>query len=288
MKTGGQDKRSGIAGVGLGLRSKHVSEIISTRPPIPWFEVLTDNYFGEGGPPLAELEAVSSLYPITMHSVGMSLGSTNPLDVDYLKRIKVLVERFKPAWISEHLCWTSVHGVHLHDLLPLPYTPETVRHVVERILQIQDFFQDRLVIENVSSYLCYNHSTLTEWEFVGAVANEADCALLLDINNVYVSSINHGFDPLRYFQGLPLARIREIHLGGFEDRGEYLLDAHGSEVHEAVWNLYEQALQMFGPVPTLLEWDNNIPSLDILLREAKRANDILDLFETGGKALAAS
>jgi len=266
---------SEVYGAGIGLRSSHVNEILHERPQVPWFEVLTDNYFGPGGPALKQLDAVRRCYPITMHSVGMSLGSVDPLDEKYLQKIKSLKERFEPAWISEHLCWTSVHGIQAHDLLPLPYTEETVAHVAERIIRVQDFFGERLLIENVSSYLSYNHSEMTEWEFVSEVAERADCYLLLDINNVYVSSVNHGFDADSYLSAMPRERICEIHLGGHEERQGFLLDSHSKSVTDSVWKLYENALTQFGPVPTLIEWDNELPSFQALHDEAKRAEELL-------------
>lgn len=281
-------KNRSIQGAGLGLRSAHIMEILNDRPDISWFEVLTDNYFAPGGLSLTQLDALREYYPITMHSVGMSAGSTDPINYDYLQKIKDLKKRFEPAWISEHLCWTSVHGIQAHDLLPLPYTEETVKHVVERISKIQEYIGEQLLIENVSSYLSYTHSSMTEWEFVKEVSERADCLLLLDINNIYVSSFNHGFDPLEYVRAMPIERVREIHLGGHEERDGFLLDTHSRSVTESVWELYRSALQYFGAVPTLIEWDNDLPQFDVLRAEAKRTEVLLREESLGKKPHAFS
>ena len=270
-------QRGPISGTGIGLRALHYQEIIATRPNIPWFEVLTDNYMSPGGLPLYYLEKIREHYPIVMHSVGLSIGSTDPLDMDYLKGLKKLKDRFQPAWISEHLCWTSVHGKHFHDLMPLPYTPEVVAHVAERIRQVQDFMGERLVIENVSSYLNYKDSQMTEWEFVTQVAETADCDILCDINNIHISATNHSFDANQYIHAIPAKRVRQFHLAGFEDKGDYLLDSHSRPVSEEVWQLYRQALRRFGPVPTLIEWDADIPPLKTLLDEAHKADQEMRL-----------
>ncbi len=267
----GLTKKRPISGVGIGLRHQHYEEIFATEPAIPWFEVLTDNFMGTGGLPIHYLSRIAARYPIVMHSVGLSIGSTDPLDQVYLAELKALKECYHPAWLSEHLCWTSVHGNHFHDLMPLPYTDEVVTHVAERIRQVQDFFGEQILIENVSSYLNFRDSTLTEWDFVTAVASAADCYLLLDINNIYVSSQNHQFDPMAYLSGIPVDRVKQFHLAGFEDYGSHLLDSHSRPIADDVWTLYRSALKRFGPVPGLIEWDAEIPPLDVLLAEVEKA-----------------
>jgi hypothetical protein len=269
-------ERGPIRGAGLGLRSLHYETILRDRPGVPWFEVLVDNYRAQKSAPLDHLEKVRADYPVTFHGVGLSLGSTDPLDARYLQRIKELIERYEPAWYSEHLAWVSVGGVHVHDLLPLPYVEEAARHVAARIRQVQDFLGRRILVENVSSCLAYKVSVLTEWEFLRFVVEEADCDVLLDVNNVYVSARNHGFDPRDYLEALPRERIRELHLAGYDDRGTHLLDTHGAPVHGPVWELYRMALALFGPVPTLLEWDTDIPPFEVLQGEAAKAAPLLE------------
>ena len=260
-----------IQGCGVGLRFQHIDQILADKPEVPWFEVLSDNYLIQGSVQQDYLIEVAEHYPLTFHGVGMSIGSTDPLNLDYLNRLKYLEQLIQPAWISDHLCWTGVHHQVTHDLVPLPYTEETIQHVASRIQQVQDFLGRRLVIENVSSYLQYQDSVMTEWEFLLAVIEAADCDLLLDVNNIYVSSQNHDFDAMDYLQTIPKERVKEIHLAGYEDKGTHLLDTHGQAVTPPVWDLYEKALAQVGNVPTLIEWDNNIPSLERLLAEAEQA-----------------
>ncbi|RVU84321.1 DUF692 domain-containing protein [Leucothrix sargassi] len=266
-----------ISGCGIGLRFSHIEQILKDLPPVPWLEVLSDNYLVEGSVQQDYLFEVAEHYPVTMHGVGLSLGSVDPLNQDYLHRLKTLADKVKPAWISDHLCWSAVHGMHTHDLMPLPYNQSTINHVSERIKQVQDFLGHELIIENVSSYLQYTMSEMPEWEFFSEVAESADCGMLLDINNIYVSGHNHDFDPETYLNAVPASRVRQMHLAGFEDRGTHLLDTHGHPVPEVVWELYDKALQKFGAVPTLIEWDNNIPSLEVLLAEAEKASNMLKL-----------
>jgi len=261
---------------GIGLRAQHIDQILAEQPTIPWLEVLTDNYLLEGGVQQDYLLEVAEHYPLTFHGVGMSLGSTDPLNLDYFKRVKTLADRIKPAWISDHLCWSSAHGLVTHDLLPLPYTDETINHVASRIRQAQDLLERPLMIENVSSYLQYQQSKMIEWDFLIAVAEQADCKILLDVNNIYVSAVNHGFDALDYLQAISKPRVQEIHLAGYDDRGTHLLDTHGFPVSAPVWDLYQVAIQRFGAVPTLIEWDNQIPSLERLLAEAQHAQQVQD------------
>jgi len=265
-----------IQGVGLGLRSPHFSTILKQQPEVPWFEALIDNYMVDGGPALRHLEQVRRDYPLTFHAVGMSLGASTPLNVKYLNRLRSLINRFEPVYVSDHLCWNTVNDVFLHDLLPLPYDQAVVQHVADRIKQVQDVLDRRLLLENVSSYLSYRISVIEEWEFLVRIVELADCDILLDINNIYVSAFNHGFDADIYIDAIPAERVREFHLAGFEDQGRYLLDTHGEAVHAPVWDLYRKALQRFGPVPTLVEWDNNIPDFEILYGEGLKARRVIE------------
>lgn len=265
-----------IVGAGIGLRSQHYRQILEQKPPVPWFEVLTENYFGDGGQPLHFLDLIRADHPVALHGVGMSLGSTDPLDRDYLKRLKALAERIEPAWISDHLAWISVGNRYVHDLLPLPYTEEALSHVADRVRQVQDFLGRRLLIENPSSYMGYKDVDLTEWQFLQALVEKADCELLFDVNNVYVSSVNHGFDPVEYLCALPAGRVREIHLAGYEEHDDYLFDTHGYRVHPPVWDLYKKTVTRLGCIPTLIEWDNDIPAFEVLVEEAGKAQAVLD------------
>ncbi len=264
-------KQSLIAGVGLGLRSQHYSHILSEKPAVPWFEALVDNYMGAGGAPLQHLNQIRQDYPMTFHAVGMSLGSSEPLDKNYFKKLKTLQHRFEPAWVSDHLSWSKIHGQVANDLLPMPYTEESIQHLANRIDQAQELLGQRLVIENVSSYLNYQVDAMSEWAFLVEVVERADCLILLDINNVYVSAINHGFDPIPYLEAIPTERVVEMHLAGYEEAGEILFDTHGQPVHPPVWDLYETALKRFGNVPTLIEWDSDIPAFAVLAQEARIA-----------------
>jgi len=277
--TQGTSHAISLCGAGIGLRSVHYQTILETLPDVPWFEALTDNYMGNGGLPLHYLEQVREHYPITLHGVGLSLGSLDPLDQDYIKKLKHLIQRFQPRLVSDHLCWSSIDGIHGNDLFPIPYSQEALVHIVDRIKQVQDALGQRILVENVSSYVTYQSDEMTEWEFLSEVVRLADCNLLCDVNNIYVSAQNHQFDPLVYLQALPHERIKEIHLAGYEDVGTHLLDTHGGVVHPPVWELYEQAIEMIGPVATLLEWDTNIPSFDILQLEAKKAALVLEQFD---------
>lgn len=261
--------------VGIGLRSCHYEYIKAEKPNIPWFEVLSDNYLCQGGPCLAQLETIRNSYPVTLHGVGMSLGSTDPLNQDYLKKLKALIMRTDPALVSDHLCWTSFDGEYFHELLPLPYTEEAVSHVAKRIKQVQDYLERQIMVENVSSYLTFNHSTLKEWEFLQAVAEEAGCLILLDINNIYVSANNNKFNPDDYLAGLNTQRIAQFHLGGFKDCGTHLLDTHGTPIHSPVWQLFVAALAKFGAIPTVIEWDNDIPNFLELKKQADIANNYM-------------
>jgi uncharacterized protein len=261
-------------GFGLGLRPQHYETILAGKPPIDWFEVITENYLVQGGKPIYYLDRIRTNYPMVMHGVSLSIGSTDPLDLDYLKQVKALAERVEPAWISDHLCWTGVSHLNMHDLLPLPYTMQAIEHVVSQIHQVQDYLGRQILIENVSSYLTYQQSEMTEWEFLTDIAKRADCLLLLDVNNIYVSSINHEFDPLTYLDSIPADRVCQIHLAGHSNHDDYLIDTHDSPVIPPVWELYSHAIKRFGAVSTMIERDDNIPALEELLQELNHARQI--------------
>lgn len=262
-------------GFGLGLRPEHYEDILTLKPAVDWFEILTENYLVPGGKPLYFLDRVRENYPLVMHGVSLSIGSTDPLDWAYLKQVKALAERIEPVWISDHLCWTGVSGLNMHDLLPLPYTREAIRHVVDRIAEIQDFLGRRILIENVSSYLSYLQSEMTEWEFITAIAKEADCFILLDVNNIYVSSVNHGFSALDYIKALPMDRIVQIHLAGHSNQGHYIIDTHDAAIIPAVWDLYAKTIARFGQISTMIERDDHIPPLSELLVELNQARTLM-------------
>ncbi len=262
-------------GFGLGLRTDHYDSVIAERPDnIDWFEILSENYMVDGGKPLHYLDAIREHYPMVMHGVSMSIGGADPLDRDYLKRLKALAGRVQAAWFSDHLCWTGVDGTNIHDLLPLPYTEDAVSYIARRIKQVQDFMERPMLIENVSSYLNYKDSSLTEWEFVSAIAERADCYILLDINNIYVSAFNHEFDPQEYLDHIPVERVGQFHLAGHTNYGDYIVDTHDHPVIDPVWDLYADAIRRFGAVPTMIERDDHIPPLRELLHELDRARDI--------------
>jgi len=264
-------------GFGVGLRRPHYEPILDAHPTMDWFEVISENFMVEGGRPLQILEDVRAHYPIVMHGVSLSIGSSDPLNRTYLDALRSAACRFEPAWVSDHLCWTGVGGRNLHDLLPLPYTEETVRHVAERIRQVQEILERRILIENVSSYMEFRSSRLEEWEFLTAVAEEADCAILLDINNIFVNAFNHRFDALRYIDAVPADRVAQFHLAGHSDHGSYLLDSHDHPIRAEVWALYQHAVRRFGRVPTLIEWDDNIPDFEVLAAAAAEARRRCDL-----------
>ncbi|HSO00255.1 MAG TPA: DUF692 domain-containing protein [Candidatus Nanopelagicales bacterium] len=267
-------------GVGVGLRRKHHDQILESQPRVDWFEIISENYLVPGGRPLANLDRVLSLgYRVVQHGVSLCVGGSDPLDMDYLRRLKELVRRTGSPWVSDHLCWTKAHGVDVHDLLPLPYTGEVVRHVAERARVVQDFLELPLLLENVSSYLTYAASEMTEWAFVSAVVEEADCGVLLDVNNIYVSAYNHGLDAEAYVDGIPAERVAQIHLAGHTNYGKYIIDTHSDHVIDPVWDLYRRAVARTGPVSTLIEWDEDIPELEVLLAEAARARAIRDEVE---------
>lgn len=268
------------ARAGIGLRSPHHDEVLAQCPPVGFLEVHSENFFADGGAQLEYLAQVRERYPLSLHGVGLSLGSSDPLNREHVWRLQRLAQEMQPALISEHVCWGSVGGVYLNDLLPLPYTEEALAHMVERVTQVQELLGRQILIENVSSYLRYTHSQIEEWDFLRALAEQADCALLLDVNNVYVSSRNHGFDPHTYIRSLPRERIGEMHLAGHSVtryRGrEILIDTHSRPVCDEVWSLYRFALEHIGPTPTLIEWDADLPPLSALLREAHTAERLLE------------
>ena len=259
---------------GLGLRTEHYNDFLEKPQPVEWLEVISENFMVDGGKPLTILDRIRADYPMTMHGVSMSIGSINGLDKNYLDKLKALEQRIEPMWVSDHLCWTGVHGRNLHDLLPLPYTEEALQVIGRNVMQAQDVLQRPLVLENVSSYVEFDASEMTEWEFLSEVCQATGCYLLLDINNIYVSACNHGFSATDFIQGVPAERIMQFHLAGHQNNGDYLIDTHDHAVCDGVWDLYHQALIQFGPVPTMVEWDDKIPPLQELLSELNKARAI--------------
>lgn len=269
-----ENKNPACAGFGLGLRTTHYADFLSNKQPLDWLEIITDNYLVEGGKPLVMLDTIRRDYPVAMHGVAMSLGAADGVDMAYLRQVKQLADRVEPLWISDHLCWIGQGSAQLHDLYPLPYTDEAARHVVTQIRRAQDVLQRKLVLENVSSYIDFQASCASEWDFLSYIAQEADCLLLVDVNNIFVSSVNHGFDPLLYLRGLPAHRVQQIHLAGHSDMGDHVIDTHDHPVAPAVWDLYAQACCLFGPVAAMIERDDNIPALSVLLDELSQARQI--------------
>lgn len=261
-------------GFGLGLRTEHYNTILESKPKVDWFEALSENYMIPGGKPLDFLDKIRADYPMVMHGVSLSIGSTAEVDKDYLRDLKKLADRIQPAWISDHLCWTGVHGQNMHDLLPLPYTEETAKHVAERVKIVQDYLGRQILLENVSSYASYTDSSMTEWEFISQISEAADCLLLLDVNNIYVSSYNHQFDAKAFIDGVPARRIQQIHLAGHQNNGDYIIDTHDAPVIDPVWDLYAYAIARFGQVSTMIERDDHIPELEVLVAELDKARAI--------------
>ncbi len=265
---------------GIGLRAQHHAEIIQHRPAIGWLEAHSENYFAHGGPQRRVLEKIRTHYALSLHGVGLSIGSTDPLDSTHLRELARLIRDFEPMLVSEHLSWSSAGGRFTNDLLPLPYTEEALRHMVARVRQVQETLDRQILIENVSSYLQFTHSTWSEWDFVAALARESGCGLLLDVNNIYVSAMNHGFDPCTYLDAIPRDTVQEIHLAGHAvnvvGSREIRIDTHGSQVCDPVWALYRAALLRFGHIPTLIEWDTDIPTLEVLVAEAAKADRIAE------------
>jgi uncharacterized protein (UPF0276 family) len=258
-------------GFGLGLRPDHYEAILADRPAVDWFEIITENFLVEGGKPIHYLDRIRRDYPVVMHGVSLSIGATDPLDLDLLRGTKALAERIEPRWISDHLCWGGHGGVNLHDLLPLPYTEAALKHVVHRVERVQDFLGRQILLENVSSYVTFRHSEMTEWTFLAEVARRADCLILLDVNNIYVSAFNHEFDALDYLQGVPADRVRQYHLAGHTNLESHIIDTHDHPIVDPVWALYAETVRRFGEVSTMIERDDHIPPLAELVAELDMA-----------------
>ena len=261
-------------GFGLGLRKEHYNTIIDTSPDVDWFEILTENYLVDGGKPLYFLDQICEKYPVVMHGVSMSLGSNDPLDMDYLQQVKDLAERTNARWVSDHMCFTGVDGINAHDLLPLPCNEETIKHVSNKIKQAQDFLGRQILVENASTYITYKQSDMTEWDFTAAVAEESDSLILLDVNNIFVSAYNHGFDPIEYLDGIPAERVQQHHIAGHSQYDGYIIDTHDNDVVQGVWDLYAEAIKRYGEVSVMIERDDNIPELPELLAELQIARDV--------------
>ncbi len=261
---------------GIGLRSEHYSFILENRPDTPWFEILTENYMGDGGMPLYYLEKIRENYPITFHGVGMSLASMDTLDIRYMRKLKEMINRYQPLQVSDHLSWVSVKQRYAHELLPFPWNRQSLQHLSDKIAAAQDFLGQQILVENPSGYMCFEQSDMSEWDFINQLTRDTNCKLLLDVNNIYVSAFNTGFNAQQYIQSINKNSIAEVHLAGFEDRGTHLYDTHGSCVHPEVWQLYETLISSSGPVPTLIEWDTDIPDYTTLQTEANKAQAILD------------
>lgn len=258
-------------GVGVGLRTTHFAHILAERPEVDWFEVLSENFMDTGGRPLSVLDQVAERYPVALHGVSLSIGSTDPLDREYLRKLKGLAERTRAHLVSDHLCWTGVAGRNVHDLLPMPYTEEALRHTTARVRAVSDILERPLVLENPSSYVEFAASSMPEWEFLSRLAEDADCGLLLDVNNVYVSAFNHRFDAEAYVDGLPADRIVQYHLAGHTHKGTHIIDTHSDHAVDGVWELYRRAVARTGLVSTLYEWDEDIPAFDVMHAEALKA-----------------
>jgi uncharacterized protein (UPF0276 family) len=261
-------------GVGVGFRIPHYGRVLDERPPMDWFEVISENFLVAGGRPLDNLARLQDAYRVVPHGVSLAIGSVEPLDDAYIERLRGLIARLSPPWVSDHLCWARAPGVHIHDLLPLPYTREAVDHVVERVKRVQGSLEVPFALENVSSYMTFKDSTMTEWEFLSEIAERADCGILLDCNNVYVSAYNHGFDPHEFIDGVPAYRVVQMHLAGHTNKGKYILDTHSDHVTDEVWRLYRRAIERCGAVSTLVEWDDDIPTWDVLSAEAAKARTL--------------
>jgi hypothetical protein len=266
-------------GCGVGLRIPHYPHVFDARPAVDFFEIISENFMVEGGRPLENLDRALERYPIVQHGVSLGIGAVTPLDWDYLAKLKALTRRTQTPWVTDHLCWTRADGVDLHDLLPLPYTEEAVHHVAARLRVVQDYLELRVGLENTSSYLAYDASTMSEQAFLSAIVEEADCGILLDVNNVYVSAFNHGFDARQFLDELPHQRVIQFHLAGHTHKGKYILDTHSDHVIDEVWALYRHACGHTGKVSTLVEWDEDIPSFEVLWDEAKKAAAIRDEVE---------
>ncbi|MDP1881179.1 MAG: DUF692 domain-containing protein [Parachlamydiaceae bacterium] len=258
-------------GIGIGFRDPHYEDILRLKPNIDWFEIISENFLVEGGKQIEMLDYLIAHYPVVQHGVSLAIGSSTPLDYDYLKKLKMLARKTKTPWISDHLCWGQVPGAHFHDLLPLPYTKEVIKHVSERARIVQDYLEIPFALENLSSYVAFKADEMTEWDFYSTIVEEADIYMMLDVNNIYVSSQNHGFNPKTYYQNIPMHRVLQIHLAGHRHFGDYILDTHDQPVCQEAWNLYSEVYPLTGGVSTLLEWDDHIPSLEDTWNEALKA-----------------
>lgn len=266
-----------LCGAGVGLRAQHYSELLHTeRVPVPWVEVLADNFLARGGVAPANLERICARYPVSFHCVGMSLGSSDPLNTDYLMRLRALIDRFQPAQVSDHLAWVGVNGRYVHELVPMPYTQESLEHMANRIEQAQELLGRSILIENPSAYLAFSESDIPEPDMLRLLTERTGCGLLIDVNNIHVSAVNNGFSSQEYLDAIPADQVQEIHLAGYEEMDGYLFDTHGQRVHPPVWDLYQSAIERFGPVPTLIEWDTDIPAFEVLAQEVAKAQTVLD------------
>lgn len=263
-------------GYGLGLRTVHYDDILNTKPEIDWFEILTENYLVPGGNPNYYLEKIRQDYPMVMHGVSLSIGSIDPIDWDYVQQVKNLADRIEAKWVSDHLCWTGINGINLHDLMPIPYTEEALQHIVNRVKQVQDFMGRQILLENPSTYVTFKQSNITEWDFLVELCKQADCYLLLDVNNIYVSAFNHRFDPQEYINAIPKERVVQIHMAGHENCDTHIIDTHDHEIISDVWNLYADTIKRFGKVSTMIERDDHIPPLKDLLAELEHAKEIAE------------
>lgn len=261
-------------GFGIGLRTEHFDSVAEAESRVDWFEAISENFMATEGKPISVLEALRRKYPIALHGVSLSIGSTDSLNKTYLRKLKQLVKRIEPASVSDHLCWTGVDGENIHDLLPLPYTREAMDHVVRRIEQVQEFLGRRILLENVSSYITYEQSEMPEWDFLAGIAKRSGCGLLVDLNNVYVNAVNHGFEAAAFLDHIPAESVAQFHLAGHTDMGDYLFDTHAAPVTDPVWRLYEKALEKWGPISTLIEWDEDIPPISRVIEEADHARSI--------------
>ena len=274
-------------GHGVGLRRDHFERVLAEPTRIDWFEVISENFMVDGGKPRDVLTRVRERYPVVLHGVSLSIGSTDPLNEDYLARLRALAARVEPAWVSDHLCWAGVGGHYAHDLLPLPYTEEALAHVARRVTEVQERLGRPIALENVSSYVSFHASMMPEWEFLAEVARRSGCGILLDVNNIYVSARNHGFDPRAYLAGIPVEKVWQFHLAGHSDKGSFLLDTHDHPVTDAVWDLYGDAVRRFGAVSTLVEWDDDIPTFERLEEESERARTLAAPILRAGAAVPA-
>lgn len=263
-------------GFGLGLRSCHYETIIQSKPSVDWFEIVSEDFMVEGGAPLYYIEKIREHYPVVMHGVSLSIGSTDPLNKEYLKQLKRLIDTVDPRWVSDHFCWTGVDGKNTHGLLPMPFTQEAIDHIADRIMQVQEFLGRQILLENISSYVEYSISEMTEWEFITAIAEKADCLILFDVNNAYVNAYNHGFSAHDFISGIPTNRVQQFHMAGHSNRGTHIIDTHDDMIVDDVWTLYEASIERFGVVSTLIERDDNIPDLLEMKKELDHAQVIYE------------